>query len=472
MSFRLKIIFMTTALIAILFSIGGVVLVDTTFQASLEKEEQAAVDNNELILKMAQLVGEDLDWYSETDLVSVLTNLCAQASIDCLQLTCEEEKIYSYPNAKILEEYGNDVTEVEENSVFVTYFCTEQGEKYLQTTTRFSLNGKIYYLDMGRSLVDIYHIREEQIEVFQKIFLVLAFAGLLFSWLFASVLTRSLRKLTKASKEIGSGNLAYRSGVKGEDEIGALAIEFDKMAEKLENNITLLKENAEQKEMFMGAFTHEMKTPMTSIIGYADLLRSQKLSEEDQEDALQYIFSEAKRLENMSLKMLDLFVADKKEIVMKECSPGELTRYVAKHLQNSYQESDVTIVVSAEQGICRLEPDLFQTLLINLWDNAKKSMENGGTIYVDVRVKDSTCFLMVKDSGKGIPPEAIKHLTEAFYRVDKARARKKGSAGLGLALCEKIVSLHQGSMHFESQEGIGTQVMVILNGGLDEELEK
>lgn len=243
------------------------------------------------------------------------------------------------------------------------------------------------------------------------------------------------------------------------------------MWEKLEENITLLKESAEQKEMFMGAFTHEMKTPMTSIIGYADLLRTQKLNQRDQADALDYIFSEGKRLENMSLKMLDLFVADKKDVVLKKVSPANIVNYTVKHLKTTYQKNHIVIEVKAEAGECWLESDLFQTLLINLLDNAKKAMEQGGKIVVMVKMAQSGCVLSVTDGGKGIPQEALGHLTEAFYRVDKARARSNGSAGLGLALCNKIVELHHGSIEFSSEEGIGTIVTVYLNGGLHEEVE-
>ena len=119
-----------------------------------------------------------------------------------------------------------------------------------------------------------------------------------------------------------------------------------------------------------------------------------------------------------------------------------------------------------------LESDLFQTLLINLLDNARKAMEQGGKITIVVRLTELGCELSVADEGKGIPEEAMKHLTEAFYRVDKARSRSKGSAGLGLALCEKIVELHHGKMEFESKEGVGTKVTAYLNGGIQDEQRK
>ncbi len=469
MSFRLKIVLMTTFLIVILFSIGGVVLIHTSFQASLQKEELSAVDSNELILRIVQYVGTDAEWFGEHELVAVMENISKQDSIDGLTLLYGEETVFTHSNRMDISLYKNSIKELAENQVVITYFDTADNEKYMQTTTKFLLNNRTYYLDTCRNLAGIYQVRQEQIEVFQKTLLVLFFLGVCSSWIMATFITRHLRKLTRASKEIGIGNMSYRSNIQSKDEIGELSQAFDVMAEKLENNITLLKESAEQKEQFMGAFTHELKTPMTSIIGYADLLRTQKLNKKDETDALAYIFSEAKRLENMSLKMLDLFVADKNEISMRLCNPARITYYVAKHLQNTYAKSDIKIEVRAEEGMCMLDTDLYQTLLINLLDNAKKSMEQGGTISVSIKMTESGCILYVADEGKGIPEAALKHLTEAFYRVDKARARSKGSAGLGLALCEKIVQLHHGSIYFDSKEGSGTVVTVVLNGGIDEE---
>lgn len=468
MSFRLRIVLVTTILIAILFGIGGAVLVQSTFQTSLEKEEEAAVDSNVLILKVVQYVGEDGTWFGEEELVSVIKEICSQGSIDCMRLIRGNDVIYVYQREKKLDAYLKEVEALGTNQMEVSYFTDEAGERYLQTTAKFILNGQEYFLDMGRDLSAVYSVRKEVTSVYQKSFIVLIMFGILLSAMLATLLTRPLRRLTKASRELAAGNLSYRSSINTDDEIGDLSRAFDMMAEKQEHTIILLKESAEQKEMFMGAFTHELKTPMTSIIGYADLLRTQKLSEKDNADALDYIFSEAKRLENLSLKMLDLFVADKKAITLKTCNPAKLTRHVAKHLQPLCEKSNVQMEVSAMDGTCHLEQDLFQTLLINLIDNARKSMEQGGLITIAVSLTSQGCILTVTDTGKGIPKEALNHLTEAFYRVDKARARSKGSIGLGLALCDKIVQLHRGYMEFDSEVGKGTKVTVVLNGGRDE----
>ncbi len=469
MSFRLRIVLMTTALITVLFSVGGSLLIHSSFQNSLKKEEETIVDTNEMILRMVAYVGKDGEWITEEELISIVENLCQQDSLHALCLIYDEETIYSYQNSDSMLEMIGTYSDLQENQVRISYFESGKGENYIQSSMKFLLNTKTYYLDTSRKLTDIYQAREEQLQLFQAIFLTISVMGIFLSWMLATYLTRNLRKLTKAVKELGYGNLSYRANIQAQDEVGALAAAFDTMAEELEENITLLKETAEQKEMFIGAFTHEMKTPMTSIIGYADLLRTQKLSQKDEMDALNYIFSEGKRLENLSLNMLDLFVMNKKEVELSVCSPGQIAVYTVHHLKNVFAEQKVQIEVWTENGRCMLEPDLFQTVLINLLDNAKKAMEQGGKIFVDVRMTSEGCMIQIKDEGKGIPKEALKHLTEAFYRVDKSRARKNGSAGLGLSLCEKIVELHHGFMTFESEVGVGTIVTVYLNGGRHEE---
>ena len=215
----------------------------------------------------------------------------------------------------------------------------------------------------------------------------------------------------------------------------------------------------------MGNFAHEMKTPMTSIIGYADLLRGQSLTPEEQVNAANYIFSEGKRLENLSLKLLDIFVADRQKIVMKSVSPAEIVLDLAKHLKPDYEKAGIALQCECEEGVCLLEPDLTRTLLLNLLENAKKALSGGGNIRVTGTMLPDGYRFVVVDNGSGIPPEALQHLTEAFYRVDKSRSRAQGSVGLGLSLCAKIVELHRGTLHFDSQPGAGTTVTVDLKGG-------
>ena len=218
----------------------------------------------------------------------------------------------------------------------------------------------------------------------------------------------------------------------------------------------------------MSSFTHELKTPMTSVIGYADLLRSQELSEEERCDAANYIFMEGKRLERLSLKLMEIYVAKEGNIRLSLQAPGAIAEDVAAHLRPIYRDRNISLETRCERGTCRLEPDLFRSLLVNLIDNAGKAIREEGHIFVAVHMTKDGCVLLVEDDGPGIPEEAKVHLTEAFYRVDKSRSRKQGGAGLRLTLCANIAELHGGALGFENREGGGTRVRVELRGGRDE----
>lgn len=209
----------------------------------------------------------------------------------------------------------------------------------------------------------------------------------------------------------------------------------------------------------------EHKLVAVNKVGYADLMRTQTLSPEEQTAAVNYIFSEGKRLESLSLKLLDIIVLKNTEIELKSASPAQLISQTADYLRPVYAKNDIGIECSGDEGECLLEPELVKSLLMNLIDNARKALGHGGLIRISSQLTDTGCIIRVRDNGPGIPPEAIAHLTEAFYRVDKSRSRAQGGAGLGLALCSDIARLHNGSIEFESSRETGTCVTVHLNGG-------
>ena len=312
---------------------------------------------------------------------------------------------------------------------------------------------------------NIYTVRQTQQRAYHTTFLILVAFGAAVAWVTSYLLTRPLGTLSRTSRELARGNLGYRAPVRSRDEVGQLAADFNRMAGQLERNVNRIQETMALQERFMADFSHEMKTPMTSIIGYADLLRSQVLTPDEQMDAANYIFSEGKRLEALGLKLLDMLSLDQSKLQLVPAHPADLVAGLLEHLKRLYAQKGIALQYRTEEGACFLEPDLFKTLLVNLMDNARKALDNGGNIYVWQEMLPDGCRVRVLDNGRGIPPEALAHLTEAFYRVDKSRSRAQGGAGLGLSLCNEIVQLHGGTMQFESRVGNGTVVTVELKGG-------
>lgn len=159
------------------------------------------------------------------------------------------------------------------------------------------------------------------------------------------------------------------------------------------------------------------------------LLRSQVLTPDEQMDAANYIFSEGKRLEALGLKLLDMLSLDQSKLQLVPASPADLVAGLLEHLKRVYAQKGIALQYRTAEGMCFLEPDLFKTLLVNLMDNARKALDNGGYIYVWQEMLPDGCRVRVLDNGRGIPPEALTHLTEAFYRVDKSRLARTGRRG-------------------------------------------
>ncbi len=463
MKFRWKITLCMVCLMSVLFGIGGSALIAISFQGSIDRQEQTAKESCGLLLKTLRTEDNISFLMSEKDISNALNQLAAQGGFSAIRLSTDSGNLYTQGAAKL--DFQNLSRQTDDTHLAVAYLKNSQGTPYLQVSSYFPLNGKMLQLDLGYNLSALYDNRAIQQSTYYKIFAVLLLLCAILAYSFAWLLTRPLSNLSKASREIASGNLSYRSGIHTGDEIGALSSDFDAMAQQVENSVRSLKDSARRQEQFMGNFAHEMKTPMTSIIGYADLLRGQSLSPEEQINAANYIFSEGKRLENLSLKLLDIFVADRQEIVMKSVSPAEIVRDLATYLKPVYEKDGIVLQCDCEEGVCLLELDLTRTLLLNLLENAKKALNGSGNIRITGTMLPDGYRFVVADNGSGIPPEALQHVTEAFYRVDKSRSRAQGSVGLGLSLCAKIVELHRGTLHFDSQPGAGTTVTVELKGG-------
>ena len=281
----------------------------------------------------------------------------------------------------------------------------------------------------------------------------------------AMILTRPLQKLSQVSKQIADGDYSVRVPVHTEDEIGELSVSFNYMTEQLIEKLMKLDQLLKNQEEFMGSFAHEMKTPLTSIIGYADLMRMEALSKEEQKEACGYIYSEGKRLQNLSLKLMKLLVLKNQQFQMKKQDLEPMIQEAVTSMQYRLKEQDILVNLNLKKAICKIEPDLLKSLILNLIDNALKSMNSGGILTVEDRAIQEGAKIYISDTGCGMPKDEISKITEAFYRIDKSRSRKQGGVGLGLAICKEIVRIHQGEMRFISQQGKGTTVIITIGGG-------
>lgn len=232
----------------------------------------------------------------------------------------------------------------------------------------------------------------------------------------------------------------------------------------LETEFMHLEELAGRREEFIASFAHELKTPLTAIIGYADMLRSKDMAPKPRFTAAGYIFSEGKRLEALSLKLMDIIVLGKQEFQKRRYDAGVLIREVAAVTVPSLGDAGMTLEIRWEKGEVEIEPDLFKTLLINLVDNGRKASKHGQSIDLYGKNEENGYAFYIRDYGRGMKDEDLERITEPFYMVDKSRSRAQNGAGLGLALCKRIAELHGTRLEYSSEPDKGTTVRVLLEG--------
>lgn len=266
-----------------------------------------------------------------------------------------------------------------------------------------------------------------------------------------------LQQLNDTAKSMAEGFYDKRISIGKRDEIGQLGENFNKMAEAVEMRTKSLEESEQRKTIFMGNLTHELKTPMTAISGYAQTLLTAKISEEDQREALLYIYEECGRLERLSRKMMNLLELGQSDALKMEDTPVKTLFEAAEKSCKVILENKQIELQCMEQGEhFRMELDLMTDVMINLIDNAVKASEPGSQIIL--RAQDNR--IEVQDFGRGIPKEEQEKILEPFYMIDKSRSRKNGGAGLGLALIAVIVQKHNIKMSIDSEPGKGSRFVL------------
>ena len=462
MRYRLKLTITIALLIAISFGIGGTLMITTSFNATLKQETQAALQSFESVqntLFLLNSLGDQTDFNGLSD---ALTQMESQGmgQWQALSLRTEEQEIY---RDGVISENTYDIGIPEQGQCTYTAVADDNGHGLVVMSILWA--GDMELTLLARFDVShVYAIRAEQQKQYMVIYTAVVLFGVVAAAFFSYALTRHLHRLTVTARKISDGDLSSRSRIVSKDEFGDLSRNFDAMADKLQENIHRLEDDMRRQENFMGAFAHELKTPMTSIIGFADLLRQGSLDESTRITAAEYIHSEGRRLERLSFKLLELLLLQRDAMVMKQVRLGSFIREVEQALEPVMDQKGIRLTCNAEQGQTVLEPDLVKSLLYNLVDNASKAMEGGGVITLDASLIPGGCQFQVTDNGRGMAPEELERITEAFYRVDKARSRSQGGAGLGLSLCKQIAELHGGTISFASEPGKGTCVTVKLYG--------
>ena len=307
-----------------------------------------------------------------------------------------------------------------------------------------ALGGEITLLT-ALDVSPVYALRRELLRGAAALGLIgLALAGTLAIWI-SGVLTKPLSQLADAAAKLADGDYAAPLPAAKNDEMNALIRAFSRMSAAIDERETALRTQAEERQALIDALAHEMRTPLTAILGGARLLRQSRLSGSQQSELLDTMAREASRLSTMDERLLLLTRLDHEAPAFAPFDSQAMAREALSVFDGVRLEGDDAVFVG--------ERELTILLLRNLVVNAQRA---GGKEAVRVTLHPDG--FDVTDYGCGMTKEQIARAFEPFYKADKARTRSAGGAGLGLPLCRKIARLHHGELHMESEIGRGTRV--------------
>ena len=264
---------------------------------------------------------------------------------------------------------------------------------------------------------------------------------ILISLLFSTAFSRRIRRILHSVRMMREGDYSHKVQLRGHDELVHLGREFNNLAERLE-------ESEQIRRQFVSDASHELKTPLASIKLLSDSILQNEMDASTEREFIGDIGREADRLGRLSQKLLtltrlDSAVEDEREII----DAAATVRKVTRMLMPLADLRGITIDSTLADGctVMTVEDDLYQ-VVFNLTENAIKYNRDGGSVRLDLTKDGEDVVLTVADTGVGIPQEAMEHIFERFYRVDKARSRAAGGAGLGLSIVHDMVVRNFGTV--------------------------
>ena len=339
---------------------------------------------------------------------------------------------------------------------------------YVLTASEIQLEGRLYRLVAATDITEVFDLRSSQIRYVQWMSIVCALTVACILLILVFWLLSPLDKINHSMRRIARGNYRERLPAKGSGELAELSRTMNIMADAVEKNVEGLERVADERKTFIDNLAHEMKTPLTSILGFADILRIKRVvTDKERQDYASVIVEEAKRLRALSGKLMELITVGGAQLDLQSVSLREILQETAVSLHPLLTERDVHLNCAAPNVYVSADRELFKSLLYNLVDNAAKASAPGQTVEIISGYRNRLLYIDVRDRGIGIPEKELKRVMQPFYMVDKVRTRKSGGAGLGLALCVNIARLHHATLSIQSKVGKGTCVSILF----DEEAE-
>ena len=452
-----KVYLFTMILFVVLLNVGMYVVFELTYQKDIGVEQkQAEAEYNML----TDLVVRSLNsLYNQGDVTDAKLRRVMEKYEnyydDTLCLTLWKGENCVYPeNADNLRDW-NDVSG--RNEIIIT------GNDLKKITVQ----GKIYegeetlYLRYEKELTELNEVWDKLQTNYLVISLSFSFVLAISLFIILRRTMKPITQLTKVVDDMAEGNWESKAPETGKDEVATLGRHFNRMADKIQDNIQQIRQEADAKQEFVDNFAHELKSPLTSIYGFAEYVQKANIPEDEKIQCMSYIMDESKRLLQLSYTLLDMAKIRNEAIHIEEVKLCDVEEQIQKRMETLCAERGVTLVCNRSADTMFANEVLLFSLLCNLIQNAVYACKSGDIVTWGVEEEAANIRIYVEDNGCGMTKEQVKRVKEPFYRVDKARSREAGRTGLGLAICSQIVEYHNARMDIQSEPDKGTIITVL-----------
>ncbi|WP_168123992.1 HAMP domain-containing sensor histidine kinase [Paenibacillus sp. HB172176] len=302
----------------------------------------------------------------------------------------------------------------------------------------------------------------DELRIFFQLMFVLSLLFCIPYFLFSvRYIVQPIVRLMEAAKRVAQGQYSLQLPTKRKDEIGQLAVQFQKMGAALERTDRAKKE-------FVANVSHEIQSPLTSIQGYADSLLQEELPWKERMRYAAIIGQETRHLAALSrqLLLLSTLEHDGRLSGKRSIPVRQQLRQALQTLEWQLAEKDIAVrIIVQDQLTVAGDEVLLMQVWSNLLSNAVKHIPSGRSIIIEGMQEEDCSVISIRDTGEGIPEEQLPYIYDRFYRGDAARERRTGSTGLGLSIVKRIVHMHEGSIHVVSKQGKGTSFTVRIPSG-------
>ncbi len=452
-----KIYILTICLFVILLNAGIYLVFDMTYRKDLSSEQRQAESEYHMIASGILRNLRSLDGQGRLKELPIRSVL----EIHEKYFANQEVRLTFWKDGRCIYPEGGETPEPAVPDGESRIWIWGRGEKTVGVQSLLYESRGKYYLRYEKALSEL----DASWEQLERKYLVaslgfsLGLAALLF--VFLRRMMKPIGNLTQTVDEMRLGNLSARVGIKGSDDISLLGEHFNEMAEKIQKDISFIEGEVQAKQELVDNFSHELKSPITSIYGFAEYIQKAKVSEQEMKECMGFIMEESARLLKLSYTLLDLAQMRGKEIGMQRVSIRNVYEGIRRTLEKLGADCGVNLRFLCGEEMVQGNEILLQSLLYNLIHNGICACREGGMVTVREECLRGRVCLTVEDNGCGMTEEEMERITEPFYRADQSRNREDGRTGLGLSLCQKIVDLHGAEMNFLSEKGKGTKVLVL-----------